>query len=71
MTTEEITQENQDQDPQELLQRMEETAWRQGQPGLEFFFSYRPFTLPPSSLHFTLGWWILDDILNIVFFNFH
>ena len=40
MTTEEITQENQDQDPQELLQRMEETAWRQGQPGLEFFFSY-------------------------------
>ena len=26
MTTEEITQENQDQDPQELLQRMEETA---------------------------------------------
>ena len=32
MTTEEITQENQDQDPQELLQRMEETAWRQGQP---------------------------------------
>ena len=40
MTTEEITQENQDQDPQELLQRMEETAWRQGQPGLDFFFSY-------------------------------
>ena len=40
MTTEEITQENQDQDPQELLQRMEETAWRQGQTGLEFFFSY-------------------------------
>ncbi len=40
MTTEEITQENQDQDPQELLQRMEETAWRQGQSGLEFFFSY-------------------------------
>ena len=40
MTREEITQENQDQEPQELLQRMEETAWRQGQPGLEFFFSY-------------------------------
>ena len=33
MTTEESPQEKQDQDPQELLQRMEETAWRQGQPG--------------------------------------
>ena len=40
MITEESPQEKQDQDPQELLQRMEETAWRQGQPGLEFFFSY-------------------------------
>ena len=40
MTTEESTQENQDQDPQELLHQMEETAWRQGQPGLEFFFTY-------------------------------
>ena len=40
MTTEESPQEKQDQDPQELLQRMEETAWRQGQPGLEFLFTY-------------------------------
>ena len=40
MTTEESPQENQDQDPQELLHRMEETAWRQGQPGLEFLLTY-------------------------------
>ena len=40
MTIEENTLESQDQDPQELLQQMEEAAWRQGQPGLEFFFSY-------------------------------
>ncbi|MGA0087455.1 MAG: hypothetical protein ACO3LK_08845, partial [bacterium] len=40
MTTEENTQENLDQDPQELLHKMEEAAWRQGQPGIEFFFSY-------------------------------
>ena len=40
MITEESPQEKQDQDPQELLQRMEETAWRQGQPGLEFLFAY-------------------------------
>ena len=40
MTTEENTQENPDQDPQKLLHQMEEAAWRQGQPGLEFFFSY-------------------------------
>jgi hypothetical protein len=40
MTTEENTQESRDRDSKELLQRMEEAAWRQGQPGLEFFFSY-------------------------------
>jgi hypothetical protein len=40
MTTEESTQESQDQDPQELLHQMEEAAWRQGQSGLEFLFSY-------------------------------
>ena len=40
MTIEENTLESQDRDPQELLQQMEEAAWRQGQPGLEFFFSY-------------------------------
>ena len=40
MTIEENTLESQDRDPQELLQEMEEAAWRQGQPGLEFFFSY-------------------------------
>ena len=40
MITEESPQEKQDQDPQELLQQMEETAWRQGQPGLEFLLAY-------------------------------
>ena len=40
MTIEENTLESQDRDPQKLLQEMEEVAWRQGQPGLEFFFSY-------------------------------
>lgn len=40
MTIEENTLESENRDPQELLQEMEEAAWRQGQPGLEFFFSY-------------------------------
>ena len=40
MTIEENTLGSENRDPQELLQEMEEAAWRQGQPGLEFFFSY-------------------------------
>ena len=40
MTIEENTLESENRDPQELLQEMEEAAWRQGQPGLEFFLSY-------------------------------
>ena len=40
MTTETSTPENQELDPQAILHRMEEDAWRQGKPGPEFLFSY-------------------------------
>ena len=68
MTTEEITQENQDQDPQELLQRMEETAWRQGQPSLEFLFTYLMVEIKFPNNNDESTWELslrIDDIDNL------